>query len=153
MFRPTRDEMVTLFVFSAALIDVFAVPLLVMASQARSHINNLPVVAEASEGSSTSNPPESRVLDLDENGSLTLDGKPISWGSVREQLSSLTDDQQILVQVHTMANGQGPVEAFFKLSILAQESGAAERLRIVTSEGTLDTTSRRETNKTTRMKP
>lgn len=122
-----RTNLVALFVLTPAMLDCFAIPLLVIANRRQQNYRQAPVVPDDGVDPTAKPVDKPQVIELT-GGQPKLDGQSVSWERLPEQIQQRKDSQQFVVRVRTTGDGQGPVSDVLRLSSVARQHGFVDRV-------------------------
>lgn len=127
-----RSGLASLVLMSPAMLDCFAIPLLVIANRQHHNYQSSPISYHESGEPSDDTPKDPFVVKL-VGSAVEVDGQP-------KQLSDLPatfaakPNRQILVHVRTDESGDGPVNHLLQLSALATRNSFSDRMKFLCRE-------------------
>ncbi len=115
------------------MIDLFAIPLVLVTSQNQCYYDSAPIVARQETQSKQAPPCEPFIVELSSQG-VSVAGRPVEWAALEHQFHQLAPTAQIIVRASCDDRGQGPLAELMRISLLAQQAKVADRLFVVTRE-------------------
>ena len=123
-----------LFAMSASMVDVFAIPLLIIARRNQNQFDQLPEVRRRSTSRQQDQSMPPLEVHVDSQGFLHIDGSNVSLVDIRRQLTELQADRNIHLVAQCDEKGSGNLAAILHLTLMCQELELSDRFFLVSRE-------------------